>query len=186
VKTVLAALDTAADDLRDQAETCTHCPDQSCTACQSRLHAAQAYDQIACRMLRPAPPAPAAGRRQPEPPGPVRHPGPADGKGGRPVTTHDTAPEDPGGRRPGDPRVPALRLSPEDLLELHEPYDLPDPYCDIRPPAPAPERDRDRPAPRLAARRTPLPGRAPGIHPRPPTRTRLGSRTVTPTRKAPP
>jgi hypothetical protein len=80
LKTVLAALDTAADDLRDQAETCTHCPDQSCTACQSRLHAAQAYDQIACRILRPAPTTPEAHHRQAEPPGPTRQPGPADGK----------------------------------------------------------------------------------------------------------
>jgi hypothetical protein len=50
------------------------------------------------------------------------------------VTTHDTTPEDPGGRRPDDPRVPAPRLSLEDLRELHEPYDLPDPYCNFDPP----------------------------------------------------
>jgi hypothetical protein len=79
LKTVLIALDTAVDDLRDQAETCTHCPDQSCVACQYRLHVAQAYDQIACRMPRPAPTAPEAHHRPAEPPGPARQPGPADG-----------------------------------------------------------------------------------------------------------
>jgi hypothetical protein len=31
-------------------------------------------------------------------------------------------------------KIPAPRLSPEDLLELHEPYDMPDPYCDFDPP----------------------------------------------------
>jgi hypothetical protein len=50
------------------------------------------------------------------------------------MTTHDTTPEDPGPRQPGKPQVPAPRLSPEDLLELHEPYDMPDPYCDFDPP----------------------------------------------------
>ena len=65
--TVLAALDTAADDLRDQAELCTHCPDQSCPACQSRLRDAQAYDQLAVRMLRPAEAVPAARPGQTEP-----------------------------------------------------------------------------------------------------------------------
>jgi hypothetical protein len=80
LKTVLAALDTAADDLRDQTETCTHCPDQSCVACQHRLHLAQTYDQTAGRILRPAPTAPAPARRQAEPPGPVRQPRLAAGK----------------------------------------------------------------------------------------------------------
>jgi hypothetical protein len=50
------------------------------------------------------------------------------------MTTHHTTPEDPGPRQPGHPQVPAPRLSPEDLLELHEPDDLPDPYCDFDPP----------------------------------------------------
>jgi hypothetical protein len=78
LKTVLTALDTAADDLRDQAETCTHCPDQSCVACQSRLRDAQAYDLTAFRILRPT--APAAHHRQAEPPGPVSQPAPAADK----------------------------------------------------------------------------------------------------------
>jgi hypothetical protein len=50
------------------------------------------------------------------------------------VTRHGPEPEDPGTRQPGHPQVPAPRLSPEDLLELHEPYDMPDPYCDFDPP----------------------------------------------------
>ena len=72
LKTVLLALDTAADDLRDQAELCTHCPDQSCPACQSRLRDAQAYDQLAARILQPAEAAPAAHHGQAEPARPAR------------------------------------------------------------------------------------------------------------------
>jgi hypothetical protein len=67
LKAVLLALDTAAGDLRDQAELCTHCPDQSCPACQSRLRDAQAYDQLAVRMLQPAEAVPAARPGQTEP-----------------------------------------------------------------------------------------------------------------------
>jgi hypothetical protein len=80
LKTVLAALGTAADDLRDQAELCTHCPDQSCPACQSRLQDAQAYGQMAHRMLQAARTTAAAHRGQAEPPGPARQSGPAAGK----------------------------------------------------------------------------------------------------------
>jgi len=80
LKAVLLALDTAADDLRDQAELCTHCPDQSCPACQSRLRDAQAYDQLAVRILRPAEAAPAARPGQAEPARPARQSGPAAGK----------------------------------------------------------------------------------------------------------
>ena len=40
-KTMLIALDIAADDMRDRAELCPDCPDQSCPACQSRLRDAQ-------------------------------------------------------------------------------------------------------------------------------------------------
>ena len=49
VKTVLAALDDAAGYKRDRAETCADCADQSCTTCQWRLQAADAYDQMAAR-----------------------------------------------------------------------------------------------------------------------------------------
>ena len=60
--TVLAALDIAADCKRDRAEMCADCPDQSCPACQTRLHDARAYDQMAGRMLQ------AAGSRPGRPP----------------------------------------------------------------------------------------------------------------------
>ena len=80
LKTVLIALDIAADCMRDRAGMCTDCPDQSCPACQSRLHDARAYDQMAARMLQAAEAAPAAHHRQGEPAGPPRQPGLAAGK----------------------------------------------------------------------------------------------------------
>jgi hypothetical protein len=46
VKTLLAALDEAAEYKRDRAETCAECADQSCSTCQWRLQAADAYDQL--------------------------------------------------------------------------------------------------------------------------------------------
>jgi hypothetical protein len=54
VKTLLAALDDAAEYKRDRAETCADCAGQSCTTCQWRLQAADAYDQIAGRMIHTA------------------------------------------------------------------------------------------------------------------------------------
>ena len=51
VKTLLAALDDAAEYKRDRAETCADCADQSCTTCQWRLQAADAYDQLAEQMI---------------------------------------------------------------------------------------------------------------------------------------
>jgi hypothetical protein len=54
VKTLLAALDDAAEYKRDRAETCADCADQSCTTCQWRLQAAEAYDQLADRMIHAA------------------------------------------------------------------------------------------------------------------------------------
>jgi hypothetical protein len=77
-KTVLTALDIAADDIRDRAEMCTDCPDQSCYACQTRLHDAQVCDQLADRLLHGA--ALAAEQSQGERVGPLRHAGPAAGK----------------------------------------------------------------------------------------------------------
>ena len=47
VKTLLAALDEAAEYKRDRAATCADCADQSCTTCQWRLQAADTYDQMA-------------------------------------------------------------------------------------------------------------------------------------------
>jgi hypothetical protein len=75
LKTVLAALDIAADNKRDRAEMCTDCPDQSCPDCQTRLHDAQAYDQMADQMLQAAEAAPATHHRQTEPASPPRQPG---------------------------------------------------------------------------------------------------------------
>jgi hypothetical protein len=53
------------------------------------------------------------------------------------VSRSGKPPDDPGAHRQADGlHVPAPRLSPEDLRELHDPYDLPipDPYCDVDPP----------------------------------------------------
>jgi hypothetical protein len=75
LKTVLIALDIAADDMRDRAEMCADCPDQSCPACQSRLHDAQAYDQMADRMLQAAETTPATHHGQAEPARPARQAG---------------------------------------------------------------------------------------------------------------
>jgi hypothetical protein len=54
VTTLLAALDDAAEYKRDRAGTCTDCADQSCATCQWRLQAADAYDQMAGRMIHAA------------------------------------------------------------------------------------------------------------------------------------
>ena len=54
VKTLLAALDDAAEYKRDRAQTCADCTDQSCTTCQWRLQTAGAYDQVAEQMTQAA------------------------------------------------------------------------------------------------------------------------------------
>ena len=54
VKTLLAALDDAAEYKRDRAETCADCADQSCTTCQWRLQTAETYDQMAGRTIHAA------------------------------------------------------------------------------------------------------------------------------------
>ena len=54
VKTLLAALDDAAEYKRDRAETCADCAGQSCTTCQWRLQAADAYDQMVGQMIHAA------------------------------------------------------------------------------------------------------------------------------------
>jgi hypothetical protein len=51
VKTLLAALDIAADDKRDRAAACADCTTQSCPACQSRLQHARGYDRIAAHLI---------------------------------------------------------------------------------------------------------------------------------------
>jgi transcriptional regulator with XRE-family HTH domain len=75
VKTLLAALDDAAEYKRDRAEVCADCADQSCTTCQWRLQAAETYDQMAAEMIH-AGEASAARQRAPEhaePPGTDPH-----------------------------------------------------------------------------------------------------------------
>ena len=51
VKTLLAALDLAADDKRDRAAGCSDCTSQSCPTCQSRLQHARAYDRVAAHLI---------------------------------------------------------------------------------------------------------------------------------------
>ena len=76
-KTLLIALDIAADDMRNRAGMCTDCPDQSCFACESRLRDARAYDQLSDRIFQAPEADPAAHDSQREPVGPptadVRH-----------------------------------------------------------------------------------------------------------------
>jgi hypothetical protein len=65
--TVFAALDIAADDKRYRVQMCPDCPGQSCPACQTHLQDAEAFDQMADRMLLAAQAAPAASASQPGP-----------------------------------------------------------------------------------------------------------------------
>ena len=54
VKTLLSALDIAADYKRDRAELCADCADQSCPTCEWRLRDAQAYDRLHAQLLQQA------------------------------------------------------------------------------------------------------------------------------------
>jgi hypothetical protein len=67
VKTVLVALDIAADYQRDRAELCADCTTQSCPACESRLRDARAYDHLNAQLNQAAQASPAATARRPEP-----------------------------------------------------------------------------------------------------------------------
>ena len=58
--TIFAAADIAADDKRYRVEMCPDCPDQSCSDCQTHLRDAEAFDQMADRMLQAAPAATAS------------------------------------------------------------------------------------------------------------------------------
>jgi hypothetical protein len=57
VKTLLVALDIAADYKRDRAELCADCPDQSCPTCKMRLQDAQAYNHMHAYLTQQAEPA---------------------------------------------------------------------------------------------------------------------------------
>jgi hypothetical protein len=69
IKILLAALDDAAEYKRDRADNCAECTDRSCTACQWRRQACDAYDQLADKMTRAAE-ASAARPRTPDPAAP--------------------------------------------------------------------------------------------------------------------
>jgi hypothetical protein len=74
VRTVVAALDIAADYKHDRAAACADCADLTCLTCQSRLHDAKVYDQMAAQMLHTAAVARTANSAQPEPGGPTVSP----------------------------------------------------------------------------------------------------------------
>ena len=63
--TIFAAADIAAGDKRYRAEMCPDCPDRSCPACQVNIRDAEAFDQMADRMLQAAQAGPAASASQP-------------------------------------------------------------------------------------------------------------------------
>jgi hypothetical protein len=78
VRTVVTALDIAADHNHGRAGACADCADQTCPACQARLRDAQAYDQMAAQMLQAAAVARTANSAQPEPGGPPVPPRPPE------------------------------------------------------------------------------------------------------------
>ena len=70
VKTLLAALDVAADDKRDRAAACTDCTTRSCPTCESRLQHARAHDRLAAHLIQDTDASPGAASdpaRQPQP-----------------------------------------------------------------------------------------------------------------------
>ncbi len=67
VKTVLVALDIAADYQRDRAELRADCTNQSCPACESHLRDAQAYDRLNAQLIQATEASPAETARHPGP-----------------------------------------------------------------------------------------------------------------------
>ena len=67
VKTLLAALDVAADYKRDRAAACADCTSQSCPTCQSRLQNARAYNRLAAHLIQSAEASATANAHQLEP-----------------------------------------------------------------------------------------------------------------------
>jgi hypothetical protein len=65
VKTLLVALDIAADYQRDRAELCSDCTSQSCPSCESRLRDAQAHDHLSVQLDQAAEASAAAAARHP-------------------------------------------------------------------------------------------------------------------------
>ena len=183
--TIAAALDEAADYKRDRAETCADCPDQSCRTCQWRLQGAETYDHLATQMLQAAE-ASRAASGQPDPAAPTRpaaSPRPQPTR--RPASDH---PRQDTGRTRNPPASHAPVSLPADGgqgpgAKCRTPTTCPFPDYSPLATRPSRVRDRGRPAPRLAARRPPSLAELleTGTHPR--TRSRPGSRTMTPTRK---
>ena len=66
VKTLLGALDIAADYKRDRAELCADCADLSCPTCESRLQEAQAYDRLSAQLIQTAETSAAPAASQPQ------------------------------------------------------------------------------------------------------------------------
>ena len=65
--TIFAAADIAAHDKRYRVQMCPECPDQSCPTCQVNIRDAEAFDQMADRMLQAAQAAPVATASKPVP-----------------------------------------------------------------------------------------------------------------------
>ena len=65
VKTLLCALDIAAECNRDRAELCAGCTGQSCPACELRLREAQAYDRLYAQLDQQADASPTASHPEP-------------------------------------------------------------------------------------------------------------------------
>ena len=128
--TVLTSLDLAADWKRDRAETCAHCPDQSCFVCHLRLKEARTYDQLAGRILHDEQAARDT-RVGPDRPGRPRCPSsPAPPRRRRRRSEHPgKTPDEPGSRRQSRrPPCPSPAAAEEDRREPHDdPYDLPSP-----------------------------------------------------------
>jgi hypothetical protein len=79
VKTLLRALDIAAECDRDRAEMCADCTGQSCPTCELRLREAQAYDRLYAQLDQQADASPTA-----SPPEPATQPQPtADREAGQ-------------------------------------------------------------------------------------------------------
>ena len=66
--TLFAALDIAADHKRYRVEMCPDCADRSCPTCRICVQDAEAFDQLADRMLEAAKTAPATHHGQVKPP----------------------------------------------------------------------------------------------------------------------
>ena len=67
VKTLLAALDIAADYKRDRAAACADCASQFCPTCQSCFQNARAYDRLAAHLIQATEASATATTRQLEP-----------------------------------------------------------------------------------------------------------------------